>query len=250
MLFAAEILRWVVAGAEAMFGFGKEGVLMFKRGVLIPIPTWCLGCAWETVSGGEGFSPEWWFSGLTGAGVEGDSVPYRELLAPDLGVMLVESGVPSLSLFLPGDRDRTWTSGSFREATEGDVDPDPEPASLGVSPGFPFRKLEDRAGVRGFEPFNLCLSADRGMAGTGERRERLVWEADGGGCSRGRMTATGRRRQPELNHDQLSEGGRVKVMRAMMSRGSKGSRKKRRSGIMNECLTLLTVNESRSSRIP
>lgn len=60
MLFAAEILRWVVvAGAEAMLGFGKEGVLMFKRGVLIPIPTWCLSCGWEAESGGEGFGPEW-----------------------------------------------------------------------------------------------------------------------------------------------------------------------------------------------
>lgn len=164
--------------------------------------------------------------------MEGDSVPYLEFLGPDLGVILVERGVASLSLFLPGDRDRTWTRGSFRATMEGDGEADPEPASRGVSPGFPFRKLEDRAGVRGFEVFNLCLSADGGIVGTGERRVRLGWVADGGGCSRGRMTAMGRRRQPELDHDQLSGGRRGKDMGVMIIRRREGSRRKRRRGIM------------------
>ena len=98
------------------------------------------------------------------AGVEGDSVPCLEFLAPDRGVMLVARGVVSLSVLLPGDLDRTGNTGDEGE----------DPARRGVRLGLPFRKVEDKVGVRGLEVFSRCLSDESGMVDSGDRcgRER------------------------------------------------------------------------------
>lgn len=47
-----------------------------------------------------------------------------------------------------------------------------EPASLGVTAGLPARKLEERAGVSGFEALEVLVCLSEGMARKGERVQR------------------------------------------------------------------------------
>lgn len=70
---------------------------------------------------------------LIGAGVEGDSVPILDFLAPDRGVILLLRGVVWRSFFAG---DLALVKGSLRVVIAGEGEPEPEPASLGVIVAF------------------------------------------------------------------------------------------------------------------
>lgn len=89
MLFAADTLRWkVTVDGEEVAGFGRAVVLILRRGFIIPSP------GDRTVDGrgpsstGDLLGTVAVVGNLIGAGVEGDSVPILDFLAPDLGVTL------------------------------------------------------------------------------------------------------------------------------------------------------------------
>ena len=87
-------------------------------------------------------------------GVAGESVPIRERLLPDLGVMFALNGELS-SLVTDAMFGRVSRSGDRRDSA-GEVCGDT--ASLGVIGLFVARNLELRAGKRGFEgcPLLVC----------------------------------------------------------------------------------------------
>lgn len=90
----------------------------------------------------------------TPLGVAGESVPIRERLLPDRGVMFALSGEMS-SLAIEAVFGRASRSGDRRD-TAGDVCG--EPASLGAIVLLVARNLELSAGIRGFVgcPLLLC----------------------------------------------------------------------------------------------
>jgi hypothetical protein len=90
ILFAAETLRWTVTvEVEEAAGFGRAVVLMLRRGLIIPSPGDRTADGREASSTGDLLGIVVVEVGnLIGAGVEGDSVPILDLLAPDLGVTL------------------------------------------------------------------------------------------------------------------------------------------------------------------
>jgi len=181
MLFAAETLRWkVVVDGEAAAGFGRAVVLMLRRGLIIPSPGDRIAAGRGPSSTGDLLGIVAVFGNLIGAGVEGDSVPILDFLAPDLGVTLWLRGVVWPSV-LPGDLDLTKDSLRAFNAGEEEAEAGPvelvlalteeEPASLGVTIGLPARKLEERAGVSGFEALEVLVCLSEGMVGKGERVE-------------------------------------------------------------------------------
>ena len=91
---------------------------------------------------------------VTPVGVAGESVPIRERLLPDLGVMFALNGEIS-SLVIDVTLGRVSRSGDSRDSA-GEVCGDT--ASLGVIGLFVARNLELRAGKRGFEgcPLLVC----------------------------------------------------------------------------------------------
>jgi len=91
-------------------------------------------------------------------GVAGESVPIRDRLLPERGVMLALSGEMS-SLAIEAIFGRVLRSGDVRN-NAGEVGK--EPASLGVIGLFVALNLELRAGRRGFVgwPLLLCLWTD------------------------------------------------------------------------------------------
>lgn len=78
----------MTVGVEEATGFGRAVVLMLSRGLIIPSPGDRTADGREASSTGDLLGIVVVVGNLIGAGVEGDSVPILDLLAPDLGVTL------------------------------------------------------------------------------------------------------------------------------------------------------------------